>query len=105
MRPSRSSGSRRRSSAGASRAKGGTITQPNRAAARVIDASIVNFWAKYDGEAEEVPHVLQTEQYKTENDADYDSTWMLLEPLEQLEPPEQLEPRAEQAASRLRSGL
>ena len=84
--------------------------------ARVIDDSIVNFWAKYDGEAEEVPHVLQTEQYKTENDADYDSTWMLcvcvcvcvcvlLEPLEQLEPPEQLEPRAEQAASRLRSGL
>jgi len=49
-----------------------------------IGGDKVNFFAHYeiDGEDEnDVPHVLQLDEYRTTDDAEYDS-WLLLEPLE-----------------------
>ena len=49
-----------------------------------IGGDKVNFFAHYeiDGEDEnDVPHALQLDEYRTTDDAEYDS-WLLLEPLE-----------------------
>ena len=63
----------------------GKITRPNDVtnddARRSIDGSKVNFFAQYDGEQEEVPHVLEAQQYHTECGAAYDA-WLLLESVE-----------------------
>ena len=65
----------------------GTITRSNDDARRTIDGDKVNFFVIYDGEEEdgEVPHVLEHLEYRTSDDADYDS-WMLLQAAEAPEP-------------------
>ena len=56
----------------------GTITSVNELGTRKIAGDKVNFFVSYDGEDVPVPHVLESQEYKTEDDADYDS-WLLLE--------------------------
>lgn len=56
----------------------GVIMGPNDDARRSIDGAKVNFWVKYDGEEEELPHVLIAQRYNTASNAEYDS-WMLLD--------------------------
>ena len=61
------------------------ITKANDDLRRSIGGDKVNFLAHYeiDGEDEDdVPHVLQLGEYRTTDDAEYDS-WLLLEPLEE----------------------
>jgi hypothetical protein len=62
----------------------GIITKANDDLRRSIGGDKVNFFAHYeiDGEDEDdVPHVLELGEYRTTDDAEYDS-WLLLEPLE-----------------------
>jgi hypothetical protein len=60
----------------------GSITQVNEDARRAIDGKKINFFVLYEGEEEDgpVPHMLDMARYQTEEDAEYDS-WFLLEPL------------------------
>eukprot|EP00966_Prymnesium_polylepis_P014270 329509-Prymnesium_polylepis.1 len=51
----------------------GIITSTNEDARRSIAGDKVNFFAQYDGEEEEVPHVLELREYQTTGDAEYDS--------------------------------
>jgi hypothetical protein len=64
-----------------------TIKKVNEDARRTIAGDKVNFFVLYDGEEEEegpVPHVLESAEYHTTDDADYDS-WLLLEAIEEIE--------------------
>ena len=63
----------------------GVITKANDDLRRSIGGDKVNYFARYeiDGEDEDdVPHVLQLSEYRTTDNAEYDS-WLLLEPLEE----------------------
>ena len=62
----------------------GKITKANDDARRSIGGDKVNFFVLYDGEEEDgpVPHVLESNQYRTDDDANYDS-WLLLEAIEE----------------------
>ena len=66
----------------------GTIHKVNDDARRTIARDKVNFFVLYDGEEEDgpVPHVLESAEYNTTDDADYDS-WLLLEAIEEIEEP------------------
>ena len=66
----------------------GTIQKVNDDARRTIARDKVNFFVLYDGEEEDgpVPHVLESAEYNTTDDADYDS-WLLLEAIEEIEEP------------------
>ena len=61
----------------------GSIMQANEDARRAIEGKKVNFFVLYKGEEANgaVPHVLEGTRYQTEEDAEYDS-WFLLQPLE-----------------------
>ena len=61
----------------------GTIETVNVDKRRKIDGDHVNFFIQYDGEEDSgpVPHLLEVGEYRTEDDADYDS-WPLLEATE-----------------------
>eukprot|EP00966_Prymnesium_polylepis_P231391 5354263-Prymnesium_polylepis.1 len=58
----------------------GTVTDVNDDARRSMGGAKVNFFVEYDGEEEDgpVPHVLLIEDYRTTDDADYNS-WLLLD--------------------------
>ncbi len=57
----------------------GTISSVNENARRSLSGEKVNFYIVYDGEEDDgpVPHVLQLAEYRTTDDADYNS-WLLL---------------------------
>ena len=55
-----------------------TITRVNEDARRTIGGVKVNFFIRYNGEDEELAHVLTLAEYQTTEDAAYES-WMLLE--------------------------
>ena len=64
----------------------GTITKVNEDARRSIGGDKVNFFVLYEGEEEDgpVPHVLESNQYCTNEDAEYNSR-LLLETIETIE--------------------
>ena len=70
----------------------GTIEKVNEDARRTIARDKVNFFILYDGEEDSglVPHVLESTEYRTADDADYDS-WLLLEAIEETEEPTAME--------------
>ena len=64
----------------------------NEDARRTIARDKVNFFVLYDGEEENgsVPHVLESVEYRTTDDADYDS-WLLLDAMEEIGEPAAME--------------
>ena len=70
----------------------GTIKEVNEDARRTIARDKVNFFVLYDGEEDNgsVPHVLESIEYRTTDDADYDS-WLLLEAMEEIGEPTAME--------------